>query len=88
MNIKTYKVDQYKKKKIYYRNYGEMFEYLVVMGGELYTAHIKIKPSFKMKMLFLLGIKEEKYTEDQTKAIIKQLRLMAEATIDHIQKNK
>ena len=74
MNLRTIKVTEYKGKKIYIRNFGEIFEYLVILKKELYTAHIVLNKKFLQKEYSKLEF--EKATE-----IIEK---MAEATIDSI----
>jgi RNAse (barnase) inhibitor barstar len=88
MNIKTFKIDIYKDCPIYYRNFGKHFEYLTIIKGELYTTHITINPSPVTRALFFLKIEKLQYSEQQLKAIISQLRRLAETTIDFILKDK
>lgn len=88
MKIQTFKVDKYKGKPIYYRNFNRTFEYLTIIKGELYTAHLDIRPNRILGLLYKLGIKKNQYTEDQNKNILKELNLMARTTIDFVNKVK
>ena len=75
MTIKTYKVETYKKHKIYYRNFNRTFEYLTIIKSELYTSHIEVRPTFFRNIFAKLGILGDKYNEKQLQAIMKQLRI-------------
>jgi hypothetical protein len=78
MKIVTFTPEIYKKCRIYYRNFLDIFEYFIILKGELYTSHIRITPD-KTK-----DKNNDKYTTKEIVAIINQLRIMAETTIDFI----
>jgi hypothetical protein len=82
MKIQTFKVDEYRNCPVYYRNFKDHFEYLTIIKGQLYTAHIRVKPHWITKTMYLLGAEQKQYSDPQLKRILKQLRIMAEATID------
>jgi len=82
MQIQTFKVDNYRDCPVYYRNFKDHFEYLTIIKGQLYTAHIRVRPHWLTKSMYLLGAEKKQYSDPQLKKILKQLRLMAEATID------
>lgn len=84
MKITTYKVDNYRGCPVYYRGFNQHFEYLTILKKQLYTAHIAVRPGIIPRLIYLLGFAKSPYTENQTKAILKQLRLLAESTIDTI----
>jgi hypothetical protein len=84
MQIKTFKVDNYRDCPVYYRNFGTHFEYLTIINGEIYTAHFAIFPTKINLLLYWLGVMPEKYSDQQYKPILKSLRRMAETTIDTI----
>jgi len=86
MNIQTYKVEKYKDCPVYFRSFSTHFEYLTVIKGELYTAHIRVKPTIINRLLYWLKIEKTLYSQRQQRLIIAQVRKMAEATIDFILK--
>lgn len=92
MNIKTFKPEEYKGCKVYYRNFQDHFEYLTIINKELYTAHIKIKPYWITKILCMLDIftrvDKSPYSKQQLKHILGALRKMAESTIDFVKSKK
>lgn len=84
MTINTFKVDRYRDCPIYYRNFGDHFEYLTIINGELYTSHVSISPHWITEILYYLGIEKLPYSEQQLKNAIKVLRRLAETTINSI----
>jgi hypothetical protein len=76
MTITTLKAAQYKGKNIYIRFFKNVFEYLLVIDGQLYTAHIVVT---KMPFQALLG---RPYTPQQLADSTAYLLRMAETTID------
>jgi len=86
MKITIFKTENYRDCLIYYRNFKDHFEYLTIIGGELYTAHIRVRPHWLTKLFYWLDIstKVDKvpYSQQQLKNILFTLRKMAEATID------
>jgi len=63
---------------IYVRNTGENWEYLTVIGGEIYTASIV---ATKTAMQRLLG---RAYTSKQVSDITQYMIAMAQTTIDSV----
>lgn len=84
MQIQTFKKEVYRAHPIYFRRWGRHFEYLTVLKGEIYTTHISVKPTAVNLLLKALKIEKSEFSEQQTGAIIKQLRHMAQATIDTV----
>jgi len=84
MKIQTFQKDEYEGCPIYYRNFQDHFEYLTIIKGELYTMHLTVKPHWITKTLFRLKLEKTPYSQQQTKAIIKQLRRLAQTTIEFI----
>lgn len=86
MKIITFKSDSYKSCPIYYRNFKDQFEYLTIVKGELYTAHISVRPHWLTKLFYRLDIstKVDKlpYSKQQLANILRTLRKMAETTIE------
>lgn len=78
MQIRTIKVVEYRKAKVYIRNWGSTFEYLVVIGGNLYGSHAVIR---KNPLRALLG---QDYTDKQLGDAIQYFLKMAEATVDYV----
>lgn len=76
MQIRTLKAYRYRNCNIYFRNFGEICEYLVVIKGEVYTAHMRVRKSLFQRLL------RRDYTEQQTAGIIKYLSRIAETTVD------
>ncbi len=79
MKIRTQKVLKLGEHKIYIRNFGNIFEYLLIFSNEIYSAHIIVKKRF-----WWLG-KYPKKVEDN---ICKILINMAETTIETIKQMK
>lgn len=67
---------------MYYRNFGNDFEYLAIINGELYAAHVTI---VKEWWQILLG---RDYTEKQLLDATNYLAKIAETTIDTVLANK
>lgn len=84
MKIQTFKLDNYRECPVYYRNFQDHFEYLTIIKGELFTAHITVRPHWLTKTFYILGIENWPYSRQQLKSIIIQLRRLAETTIDYI----
>lgn len=84
MKITTYQVEEYKKCPIYYRNLKYHFEYLTIVKGQLYTAHLSVIPTFINRLLYWLKLEKTYYSQQQTKKILFQLRQMAETTIEFV----
>lgn len=81
-SINTLKAVEYKGCKVYIRNFNNTFEYLAVINGELYTAHMVVT---KSPLQALLG---RDYTEKQLTDVVKYLINTAEATIDFVLEQK
>ena len=82
--IITYKPEEYKNCKIYYRNNGTHWEYLTVINNEIYTAETTVNPTFINRLLFLFGIEKTLYSTQQQQNIMRFLRRLAETTVDYI----
>lgn len=78
MQIRTLKVVEYRKTKVYVRNFGSTFEYLVFIGGDLYGSHSTFT---KTPSQWLLG---KDYTEEQLADAVRYLLKAAEATVDFV----
>lgn len=77
MQIRTLKAGEYRGCKIYYRNYGNTFEYLAVIDGAIYTMHATIR---RTPLQALLG---RDYSEKQLLDVVNYLAPYAEATVDY-----
>lgn len=78
LEINTIKVAEHRGCKVYIRNFHTTFEYLVFIKGELYTAHMIIKPQFTRMF------SRKKYSSKQLTDVTKYLLNIAEATIEHV----
>lgn len=78
LEINTIKVAEHRGCKVYIRNFHTTFEYLTYVKGELYTAHMIVKPQFTRTF------SREKYTSKQLTDVSKYLLNIAQATIDHV----
>lgn len=88
MEIQTFKPDKYRDCPVYYRNFKDHFEYLAIINNELYSTHIRVRPYWITKLLCAIdiqaGMNKMPYSPTHLKNILKNLRAMAEATIDFI----
>ena len=88
MKIQTFKIEKYRDCPIYMRNFKDHFEYLTIIKGELYTAHISVRPHWLTNLFYRLdittGVDKVPYSQSQLANILKQVRAMAEATIDFV----
>jgi hypothetical protein len=84
MQIKTFTRENYRGCPVYFRNFKHHFEYLVVIRGELYTAHITVNPHWLTNIFYLLKIEEMPYSQQHLKGILGQLRKLAHTTIDFV----
>ena len=82
MQINTLQATEYKGYKVYIRNFNNIFEYLVIYQGELYTTHIVVT-----KTLFQT-VFARPYTEAQLESATKVLMNMAQTTIDYLLEKK
>lgn len=82
MKITTFTVDKYKDCPIYYRNFKNVFEYLTIINGQLYTTHLSLKPHWVTKILYILKVEKIQYSRQHIDLMLKQLRRLAETTID------
>ena len=80
MQIRTYKTQTHFKCLIYVRHYlGTVtWEYLIVIHGKIYTAHIDMKQKF-FQRLFRLG-----YSRKEEEGAINYLTAMAKTTIETV----
>lgn len=88
MNVKTYAKQMYRECPIYYRNLGTHFEYLAIINGELYEAHVDVRPHWVTRLLYWIKLEKTPYSDQQQKGILKMLRILAESTIDYVLKTK
>ena len=70
---KTYKE---KEIDILIRNIGEIWEYMFVWQGKIYSAHIEVKIPFWRKF------SKEKYKDKEIEGAMSVIYLMAKTTID------
>lgn len=82
MQITTLEATEYKGHKVYIRNFHNLFEYLVIADGQLYTAHIIV---FKTFWQSLLG---RPYTKKQLEDTSKYLMNTAQATVEYLIEQK
>lgn len=78
MKITTLQVAEYRGAKVYIRNFDNVFEYLVVARGEIYTSHIVINRGFLQRVLF------RPFTKHQLDDATRFLLNVAHATIDNL----
>jgi len=78
MQITTLQASKYKGCKVYIRRIDNIFEYLVIFDGELYTTHNVITKPFFRKIMGL------DYTDEQLQNITKAMQNTAEVTVDYL----
>lgn len=71
------KID-YENCPIYVRRNGELWEYLTVINGEIYSAHIVAKKSFFQRVFW------QDYNAKQMSDITQYVLAMAQSTIDTV----
>lgn len=76
MQIRTLKTSQHKNCPVYVRNFGQTFEYLAIVKGQIYTANLEV---IKTPLQRLLG---RDYTPKQLADAVSYTLKMAETTID------
>ena len=74
MKFRIIKVLKYRDCRVYLRNIEEAFEYLAIIRGEIYAAHVVIKKKFFQK----------EYNRVQMEKASNIIEKMAEATIDSV----
>lgn len=77
-NITTLEATKYRGSQIYIRTFENIFEYLVVANGQLYTTHIEVH---KRPLQALFG---RPYTKKQLEDTTKFLMNTAQATVDYL----
>ena len=88
MKIKTFKVEKHLGCPVYFRNFLNHFEYLTIIKGQLYTAHITVRPRWQRRLKVKLGLIISQYSKEEVEGIINQLRKMAESTVEFILKKE
>lgn len=83
MQIHTFKECEYKGHKIYVRRFLTHWEYLTIIDGEIYTAHLTMHPDWRNHVLYFLRRQEHPYSKEQIEACYKHMIRVAEATIDN-----
>ena len=80
MQIRTYKTQRYFKCPIFVRHYlgTNTWEYLTVIHGQIYTAHIEVKKKF-LQRLFKLG-----YSRKEEEGAVSYLTAMAKTTVETV----
>lgn len=78
MKIRTLKTSSHRSCPIYIRNLGNVFEYLAIVKGEIYSANIVV---IKKPLQRILG---KDYTPKQLADASSYVLKMAETTIDLI----
>lgn len=86
MKVRTFKPETYRGCPVYYRNLGTHWEYLVIWQKEIYTAHIRVRPTPINVVLYWFNIEYTLFSQQQNMAIISQLRRLAKTTIDFLNK--
>ena len=81
MKVRTLKAAEYRGCKVYYRNFGNDFEYLAVIKGEIYTARVTIVKEWWQMLL------RRDYTDKQLLDATNYIARFAETTIDHVLDN-
>ena len=84
MQITTFKTENYRGCPVYYRNFYHHFEYLTVVEGQLYTAHLTVNPALLTNLIYWVGIEKLPYSQQQLKVILTQLQRLAQTTIDFV----
>lgn len=69
---------------IYIRRVGTYFEYVLMIGNDLYSSHQIVKPSILERILFYIGLRDDFYTHDQVIYIQKYLETLAMGTIKSV----
>ncbi len=82
--VNVFKTEEIKGYKVYYRNYGWMFEYLVIINGELYTAYMNIIPKIENRIGHFFNKNLALYSEAEMARVLVLLRTMAETTIETV----
>lgn len=82
MQIRTLKSSSYEGCPVHIRNIGNIFEYLTIIDGQIYTAHVVIT---KMPLQTLLN---RDYTPKQLADACSYVFKMAETTIETVREIK
>jgi hypothetical protein len=82
MKVIVFQTENYRGCLIYYRQLGHYFEYLVVIRGRLYEAHVVITPRPAMRLARILKRTGSEYSKSELDKIISVLRRLAQGTID------
>lgn len=78
MEINTLQKSEYRGCNIYVRNFNNVFEYLAIIDGQLYTTHMVVTKSL------LQSILGQPYTQKQLEDTVKYLLNVAHATVDYV----
>ena len=81
MQIVTYREREFEGHKIFIRRIGNYFEYLVFIGGRPYSASQIVRPTILGRMLKLLLIKKDVFSEEQIAYVLKYLETLAMGTV-------
>ena len=81
MNIKTLKVNRYRGRNIYVRNFGTTFEFLFIFSGEMHTRHIQVTKPLMQRLL------RRPYTDKQLADTTQVVMELAERVVDKLLEN-
>lgn len=88
MKIVTFKPKHFEGYNIYIRRIGTYFEYVVMIGSELYSSHQIVKPTIFERLLYWVRIRDDYFNHDQLVYIQKYLETLAMGTIRSLTKIK
>ena len=81
-DFKVFGTGEVKGYKIYFRQLGIYFEYLLIIDGEIYTFGQNIKPR-TLRAIGHLFLRKRLYSKSELSGIIALLKMQAGATIEN-----
>ncbi len=88
MEIVTFRPKTFEGHQVFVRRIGTYFEYIVVIGGQLYSHNQVVRPKLLSRILKVLRIKKDFYTRDEIIYIQKYLETLAVGTVQEVTRGR
>lgn len=84
MKIHTFNVATYKNCRIYFRHFGDIFEYMFIARSQIFTDNVRVIPGLKGRVMRAVGKWRTAVSEEQLHGVISFLMGKARDRIDYV----
>lgn len=84
MRITTFTVSHYRGSPIYFRHFGDTFEYLFIARNQIFTDRIRAKPGLVGRFLRVAGRRRTPYSDELLQKVIAMLMGKARERMDYV----